>query len=183
MNCSLEQTSWRINIYQSAVDILEPMNLLASQLVYINDPEIGSNLSIALRVLESLDDDNDNEEIVKIIEGVDDDDDDDDASNMKENESSSENTEYEDEENKLLLLPNDSFNANSLWILEAQSLLTGGPVKWKTEGIRFRHLNTGLYLCSIVKIDCSQLIAEHNTFVTATLLPIITLLLPVRSSI
>ncbi len=156
MNCSLEQTSWRINIYQSAVDILEPMNLLASQLVYITDPEIGSNLSIALRVLESLDDDNDNEEIVKIVEGVDDDDDDDDdddASNMKENESSSENTEYEDEENKLLLLPNDSFNANSLWILESQSLLTGGPVKWKTERIRFRHLNTGLYLCSIVKID------------------------------
>jgi hypothetical protein len=47
VNCSLEASSWKLNIFRSSLDRLETKRLLASDLVVINDPETRNNLSIS----------------------------------------------------------------------------------------------------------------------------------------
>ncbi|KAJ1442246.1 hypothetical protein B484DRAFT_390232, partial [Ochromonadaceae sp. CCMP2298] len=39
--------------------------------------------------------------------------------------------------------------SDCLWFVEAQSALYGGPIKLKSDKVRFKHLNTGLYLLCV----------------------------------
>ena len=48
VNCSLEASSWKLNIFRSSLDRLETGRLLASDLVVINDPETRNKLSISV---------------------------------------------------------------------------------------------------------------------------------------
>ena len=45
VNCSLESTAWRLSLFQSG-EFLEANIILASQLVYIHDPETRSNITV-----------------------------------------------------------------------------------------------------------------------------------------
>ena len=120
VNCALESTSWKLSIFQSSVDCLSKEYLLASQLVYINDPETKTNMTIGFRELESYDE--------EVVEGG-----------------------YFHEHGDIILNPvQDPLDSNCLWFLESSSPLLGGTIKWKTEQIRLRHLNTGLYLCQVM---------------------------------
>jgi hypothetical protein len=56
VNCALETTSWRASIYQSSLDATDPITLLCSQLVYVNDPEKNANLTIGRNKSIGLDD-------------------------------------------------------------------------------------------------------------------------------
>ncbi|KAJ1428063.1 hypothetical protein B484DRAFT_450044, partial [Ochromonadaceae sp. CCMP2298] len=117
VNCSLESTSWRLNIFQSSSDAVDKTLLLASQLIYIHDPETLSNLAVRERQVESLDG-----EDGSFKDGV---------------------------EEGVVLMPmvEGPLNSRFLWFLESPSVLIGGPIKWKTDQMRLKHMNTGLYLC------------------------------------
>lgn len=39
-------------------------------------------------------------------------------------------------------------DTNSVWVLESQSITKGGPIHWRSEHIRLRHFNSGLYLAA-----------------------------------
>jgi hypothetical protein len=55
INCSLETSSWKITIFQSSSDTFDPSLVLASQIVYINDPESRCNLTLSTDNIEDLD--------------------------------------------------------------------------------------------------------------------------------
>ena len=171
VNCSLEMTSWRVSIYQSSSDTMNSKNLLASQLVYITDPESGSCLTIAQQKVETLDDmerdDNSGKEESEV--GVKEDDgvensngdekpianDDDDKSKKSVPEKADENDEDSgDDEGKyfhefgdIVFEPKQNqIDSNFLWFLETSTRMLGGPISWKTDLVRFKHMNSGKYL-------------------------------------
>ena len=47
VNCALEMTSWKLQIFQSTSDSSDERLLLYSELVYINDPETRSNVTFS----------------------------------------------------------------------------------------------------------------------------------------
>lgn len=57
VNCSLEATSFKLQIFRSAVDSVQKELLLSSELVYISDPETRCNLTLASTPLMSLEGD------------------------------------------------------------------------------------------------------------------------------
>eukprot|EP01032_Pedospumella_encystans_P017195 gene17195-19603_t len=131
VNCSLESTSWRLNIFQSSKDALERDLLLASQLVYINDPELESYLTVAERAVKSMTEDDDK---------------------VKEfDEENKEEEEEQEEPDVVVLRPSaaQKIDSNFLWFLESSSILVGGPIKWKTDQVRFKHVNSSRYLCQL----------------------------------
>jgi hypothetical protein len=137
INCSLEVTSWKLSIYQSSTDVLNKDLLLASQLIYINDPETKSYLSVSDLVGEES-----SETVGSAV----------DANGLAtDNELLSYVDEDEDNKdncNQVALVPsiNDHLDSNFLWLLEATNYLLGGPISWKTETVRVKHFNSGLYL-------------------------------------
>jgi hypothetical protein len=143
VNCSLELTSWRIAIFQSSTDAVDKTLLMASQLVYIHDPETRSNLALADKKPESFIDEDEGKVTDFAHEGSEDD--------MRAED------EPDEDEEKVVLRPSSTtyIDSNFLWILEAASILAGGPIKWKTDQVRFKHLNTGLYLCQETKHSLS----------------------------
>eukprot|EP00605_Chrysophyceae_sp_TOSAG23-4_P001362 GSChrysophyteH1.ASY1.ANO1.1482.1 assembled CDS len=60
INCSLEMTPWRMNIFQSATDAQQESLVLASQIIYINDPETLSNVAIDEEEVDNADDNSHN---------------------------------------------------------------------------------------------------------------------------
>eukprot|EP01034_Spumella_vulgaris_P027014 gene27014-33674_t len=138
INCSLEQTSWKLNIFQSSSDTLDTDIILASQLVYINDPEIRCNLTVAHHKIESLSED---DEVTSLLDA-----------GRDEHEVKT----YFHKNGDIVLeppVPPDQINSNFLWIIESSSMLVGGPIKWKTDQVRFKHVNSGQYLRQDVKPD------------------------------
>lgn len=150
INCSLESTSWKLTIFQSAIDSPDPSLLLASQLVSISDPETKSFLTVATResaaikLLSELDDGNEAE-----AEGGAD-------ATADKNEEKAEGEEGGEEEEGEFFhqygdlvvkpSPNGEIASSSLWFVESKKLVVGGPIQWKTEQVRFRHLNSAMYL-------------------------------------
>jgi hypothetical protein len=180
INCSLESTSWRLNIFQSSTDALDRNNLLASQLVYINDPETRCNLTIAQHTLESLDGDvqdecGDDEEGSPVEE-------DEVGHSLKYMEDATgdanvmldanEAKELYHEYGNFVLQPYENYiNSDSLWFVESKSMLAGGPIKLKTDKIRLKHMNTGMYLmCAFVERinEVSELMEDVSVFTTTS---------------
>eukprot|EP01034_Spumella_vulgaris_P027013 gene27013-33673_t len=119
VNCALEATSWRLNIYQSSLESSDSSVLLASQVVFINDPETKTNLTVCTSKVESLEDDEE------------------DAENREPSQDDDKPSEFTHEFGDLILddakVVNDQINSNFLWFLESSSMLVGGPIKWKTD--------------------------------------------------
>ena len=121
INCSLETTSFKITIFQSSADSFDPSLVLASQIVYINDPESRCNLTLSSDNIEDLD---------AFVEA---------------------GNDHKDDvlQDFIMLDPyieTESVSSNSLWYLEGRLPSIGGAIKWKTEQVRFKHFNTGKYL-------------------------------------
>jgi hypothetical protein len=149
VNCALELTSWRLIKYQSSADALDTSLLLASQLVIIQDPETLTNLTIQRDVLENLED---GKKLLKSsyipLDGSA-------VSSSTTTAAANELSEgfddmnnIDDDAKDIILEPeNEGFiNSNHYWYIEAHSLLVGGPILWKTDLIRFKHMNSNLYL-------------------------------------
>lgn len=123
VNCSLESSSWKMTIFESSLDSASsgdgtrPKYVMASQLISINDPETKCNLTVAHSGVATL------EEVP-----------DDDGSFVH------------DYGNIVLEPAVDNFSSGMLWFIESKTLVTGGSIRWRTEQVRFRHLNSGYYL-------------------------------------
>ena len=168
VNCSLEMTSWRLSIYQSSSDSVKRKNLFASQLVYISDPETGSCLTIAQQKVESLDDmeeegqdpeknEDDGDQAKKDEENHNDDESsvaNDGRSktsgkgeDVSEKDRSSDGEKYFHEFGDIVFEPmQNQIDSNFLWFLETSTRMLGGPISWKTDLVRFKHMNSGKYL-------------------------------------
>jgi hypothetical protein len=132
VNCALESTSWKLNIYQSSSEFSNPNLLLVSQLVLITDPETKGNLTI-LDKTKSPGDEKDKDATMSF-----------DADYEKEEAEK----RFAHEAGDIVLSPivNEEINSNYLWMMDSQSIILGGPILWKSEAVRFRHVNTGKYL-------------------------------------
>ena len=140
VNCSLENSSWRVSIFQSSSDSMDESLLLASQIVTITDPETKSALTIGFPEVTSLDDDEDPGEAEGENNG----------SNRGggHSDDEEETKEYFHEFGDIVIRPTGSgrLDSNCLWVIESKPLTHGGPILWKTDEVRFKHLNTGQYL-------------------------------------
>jgi hypothetical protein len=152
INCSLETTSWKLGIYQSCLDTIDKGVLLSSQLIYIHDPETKSYLSIQQLRLESLAE----EETL-----------------MDDNELDPDH-QFESQDDTQPVFPNivlapvveDHIDTNFLWIIESNSLLSGGPFKWKADQVRFKHFNSSRYLMleALMDYDEDDSMITHYAF-------------------
>ena len=150
VNSSLERTSWRLGIYQNCTDSFNENVLLASQLVYIFDPETNSNISIASKAGESL-----SEQDAAAAEGE--------AAD-----------EYFHDFGDIITKPitEGKEDVASIWIIESKGFITGGPFAWKTEQLRFRNLVTGRYLLMVQKTRTDEEGESHTEhFLTTTVDP------------
>lgn len=133
INCSLELSSWRMSIYQSSTDTMQTSLLLVGQLMYINDPETKSYLSIERAANASLQSMSAESNDGKV------------ETEEPPAETDGDIVEVVDD---VVLVPAsaDNLDSNFLWTMEGNSFFSGGSIKWKTEQIRLRHFNTGKYL-------------------------------------
>jgi hypothetical protein len=115
VNCSLEATSWKLNIFRTAADTIDNKKLLASEIVYVYDPETKCYLMLQSPPLENLDD------------------------NIESNEDEKDEKEIDDEpEYKIILEPSLGalVDSSALWIVELDNSLQGGQINYKTEKIK-----------------------------------------------
>jgi len=127
VNCSLEATSWKLNIFQTADESCDTKRILASDIVYVYDPETRCYLLLSCPPLENLDEPVENNGEVNDLEEA--------------NVSSSEN-EY-----RIILEPAGALiDSSALWVLELDNPLRGGRINYKTDRIKLKHFNTGKYL-------------------------------------
>ena len=106
VNCSLEQSAWKVSSFQTVKEASDTSLLLTAQLVAIHDPETRSNIQVVLDP-----DAGDHRVAIQPAVGA----------------------------------PGD-FDSTSLWVIESKNLIDGGTIQWKSDHIRFRNLNTGMYL-------------------------------------
>ena len=125
VNCSLEATSWKLNIFQTAEETSDTKKILASDIVYVYDPETRCYLMLCCPPLENLDETVENED--SEINDVD--------------------AEKGDNGYRIILEPAGALiNSSALWVLELDNPLHGGRINYKTERIKLKHFNTGKYL-------------------------------------
>jgi hypothetical protein len=169
VNCALEQTSWRLKRYQSSTDSVDPNYLLASQLVLISDPETRSNLTIARPPLGALDNAvaldkpqhiHSSGDLGALADLS--------SSNPLHSNVSSPTLgqhEYIHPYGDMVLEPippQDVVDSNHLWFIEAGSILDGGPIRWKTDLVRFKHMNTGQYLAHTEEYPVNEETGEQE---------------------
>jgi len=143
INCSLEQTPWRLNIFQSATDAQQEALVLASQLVYINDPETLANMAILEPELEQFDPDP--EDLDEEDEEFDEEFDEDEEPADKEEDMEEHHHNY----GNLVLRPQvagDAIDSRALWALELKSISAGGPIFWRNTQVKLKNVCTGYYL-------------------------------------
>ncbi len=123
VNCSLEQTPWRLTIFQSCLENVEmPTMVLASKLIYIHDPEFRTNLSVGEHQVESFDEETHEETDGKF---------------------------YHDDGDIISTTMGEVLNLRSIWSIETKALIRGGSIQWKTDQVRFKNLATGVFLCTV----------------------------------
>lgn len=167
INCSLEPTPWKMSIFQSAYDAIDPSLILAAELIYIVDPEINAALMPTVERSESQDEaeapqqsgDSEEEEEEGDEEGGERDDE---EESMLKDENNSAKGE---DEHRLVLKEMDKsgiIDTRSLWLLENRSKMQGGPILWRTSQVRIKNLCSGAYL----KITALQHYDEDEELVT-----------------
>jgi len=122
VNCSLENTPWRLTIFQDANVASDASIVLSSKLVYIHDPETRSNLTVATKAIGSFDE----PEL-----GGDEED----------------GNGFYHQFGDLISEPMGiALDARCIWSIETKVLTSGGAIQWKTDTIRFKNLATGDFL-------------------------------------
>lgn len=163
VNCSLESTAWKMNIFQSASKPGEDDLLLAAQLVYISDPEIEASLFISEPEMDQLDPDTGPAAIL----GEDDESDEDEDEDLEE--------VYAHKYGDLKLKPADvtqkqaqSTDSRSLWVMEMRNMTHGGPIFWRNTQIKLKNVGRGCYLELVTKyeIDDDGDVVEKYMFST-----------------
>lgn len=148
VNCSLESTHWMLGIFQSSIDAIHQNIVLSSQIVSIHDPETKCNLTIFSRTLELLPDDiNPHGELSSSSIALD-------------------SVHVVELPNVFLAPVSESFvDSNALWSIESEDFIVGGPLILKGQNmIRFKHLNSGLYMKQDVKfIDSDEIFFFSTT--------------------
>jgi hypothetical protein len=141
VNCSMEQTSWKMLVYQGAEHIAQQSEIvLASQLVYLHDAETRSNVTIASPAIKTLDSPDPR---VEELEG---------GGGDREEKSvggdDQDNQEFIHEFGNIVLQPmqGDIVDNRSVWVMETIVGVKGGPIHWKSEHARFKNIHTGHYL-------------------------------------
>ena len=136
INCSMEETSWKMTVFQRAEHTKDASLILAHQLVTIMDPETQSYLKV---LIES------NGE-----EGID------------SAEELGEAIEHVHDLGDVVLEPaKQHFDSNAIWIIEKEAQNIGGPINWKSDHkLKLRHLNSGSY----VKMECLFTGVEEHDF-------------------
>lgn len=178
VNSSLDApTGWKITIFQAAEDIANTTLLLTGQLVYIRDPESQSMLAPLARPLalnlahiataasthsgngafsptesnffESPWNSSQKFAMVR---------DDDESTEAPDDISLSSLDEFVRDHGCVAFRParEDMINSDALWMMESKSISKGGLLKYKTDSVHFRHLNTGLYLSLTLHDDSSD---------------------------
>jgi hypothetical protein len=110
VNCSLEQTAWKLSVFQNCLENAEePTMVLASKLVYIHDPEFRTNLSVGESQVESFDEAAADEE---------------------------EGRFFHDDGDIVSTVMGEVINLRSIWSVESKALVVGGSVQWKTDQVR-----------------------------------------------
>ena len=129
VNCSLELSSYKVTIFQSSADAVDTSLLLYSDVVIIHDPETQGNLTLPIKSNEKDEEAENAEEVT--VEDMD--------------EAIKEAHIHE----TIITVPKSEgpVDTNSLWIIEAENANEkGGPIDFRNEKIRFRHVNSGKYL-------------------------------------
>lgn len=130
VNASLEPTSWLMSTFQSSSYSSEADIILATQLIYLHDPETQSVLTIFKRPL-----------IMKSMtrEGSEDHA----GSEVSDDDSIMDISEV----GEIVIEKMGEFvSSSALWFLETRQITVGGRIPWKLEMVRLRHANTGLYM-------------------------------------
>ncbi|RYH19873.1 hypothetical protein EON65_25380, partial [archaeon] len=145
INCSLETTSWKLSIYQSSLDTLDRDILLSSQLIYIHDPETKCYLTVEQDPANVMD------ESVDSGDGQ---------------QQAEDRYAPEMYPPKIVLSPTTQshIDTNYLWVIECNSQYHGGPFKWKTDMVKFKHFNSNRYLMLEIFVDYGEdgnLIKHH----------------------
>ena len=139
-------TSWRMQIFRSAVDVMAKTNVMCGMPIVLNDPESNTFLSVCtpavhLKTVRDVDLDivmaEEQGELDSVMY--------DDGSVA----SAGDVEEFIEEYGDLVLMSmprNDRFDTNAVWVVESKDVSRGGVVEWKTDTVRLRHYRTGKYL-------------------------------------
>ena len=169
VNCSLDPSSWRINIFTSSVDYVDSTILLANDMVSIFDAETRSYLTIlkkdaGCRMDSEGDDDSSamsgalspksnakssstaSPRINGLRSGeltprVDS------GFDLNADRATSDEIEFLAGVCEVVIRPSEgALDSNAIWVMESETLVRGGPIEWKAQQVRLKNLNTGLYL-------------------------------------
>ncbi|RYG69662.1 hypothetical protein EON64_02165 [archaeon] len=167
VNSSLDSpTGWKVSIYQTSEELATSSLLLSGQLVYIRDPESQSMLAPLAKKLDvnvTVPNTTSSSRVMSpTIEQnffespwnaphklrVRSEDAGDSGASDVDDLSESSWDEYVREHGHVgfLGIREDMINTDALWMMESKSIVKAGVVRFKTEKVQFRHLNTGLYL-------------------------------------
>ncbi|RYH07257.1 hypothetical protein EON65_41955, partial [archaeon] len=149
VNCSLEVTYWKLSIFQSSADSIDRSLLLGSELVNIHDPETRCYLTISLPPVENLDEKSEGNAVHEFnYVGTGINENPADPAEMRLTEQSELRDMLVHEFGNIILQPSqpDYTNPSCLWSIEKSVAVNGGPITLKTDQVRFKHLNTGVYL-------------------------------------
>ena len=143
---------------------------MTNQMVHIHDPESVSNLSITIRGIEENEDNDEADPADVHVEGLTGESEveiyhEDRHKTHNEEIVEKELKEEEDKRKRDSTLSdaiarvhdladvvlasvynNPHQDSNHIWMLECKNQIAGGPIFWKTEQVRLRHVNTGVYL-------------------------------------
>lgn len=129
VNCSVELSSWKLTITRSCLDHSDKSLLLSSQIVYIYDSESRFYLTIGKKREVNLSDD---ASLINSVTHID----------------QGNGIPYFHDGGDVILKQADInvINSNGLWKIESKKLVIGGPIQYKTEQVRIKHVNTNMYL-------------------------------------
>ena len=143
VNCSLETSTWRMNIFQSSSDAANSDLLLTAQLIYLNDPESQANLAICEPEQEPLDPDEDDHS----DDGEDDEDEEGDEGDDSHVDDGDIDLMHRYGDLKLQpWVPGTPVDSRCLWVMEMRNITQGGPIYWRNVQVRLKNLSKACYL-------------------------------------
>ena len=150
VNSSTEAAlSYRLSVFQSFPETTNPETLLQGELVYLKDPE---TLAVLMPIFKTakINDNNDNNSVID-VDNKEEDGDEGDEKSLVSHQSLGSIGSLEEfiQDNGDIVLKNvdeEFIDTNAIWVLESKTIEVGGPLKWATEPVNLRHVNTGKYL-------------------------------------
>lgn len=158
VNCSLELNSWRVHVFHSSTVLADRAILTMNELVTVSDPETKSYLTISFPAVESLDDPGEgfkggNRQVPPELKPVE-------SEDEERSDAGSEEEEPDTQQIVIEPMP-DVVNSNAIWYIESSTLIDGGAIFWKSDLVRLKHLNSGLYLRQVMD-DVEEIVDEDG---------------------